>query len=363
MSELNRQLQGLGERRGGDLPPLSATLVPKVRTYPWRGLLLFGGTLALSAVAFGVWQKLPQDDLATQTKGILPIVSQNLTTSPSEVPSQVASVLTQLAQSATDVVKDTSQKWQQAVESKAPLKTTSVPKPPVDTPSLIEPKAVASNKVTEPPEIALKAPLTASARLNIEEKTVSSAQLAERFRRQGEQFWRKGDAVNAITAFEQSLQQSPTQIAVRQRLAAIHYGRGDIWVAERILLAGFVEEGDNLDLRWTLAKLWGQEKQFKKALSYVLPEPQEAPSRYWLLRGQLAQRCENYPIALRSFRYLTERFPQLDTGWLGLAIESERVGQLSVAETAYRRVLKSKSVSASSLTFAKERLRLMEITS
>ncbi len=360
MSQLNAKLEGLGERRGGDLPPLSSVVVPRIRTFSMNKIALIGLFLMIgTGVGYALFSfsSAPVSDVETATFPSPP-------SEKSSVPESVNRIFADFSSQAAHQVKSTAKAWQTAVkenDEKLLSTSSSLPTPSVSSRELdrpIEsPKKTAENKSAVQPLVSTAAQKN---HLVIEKQNVTSHELAEKAIKNGRSFWKKGDTINAITAFEVALRYAPENVSVRQQLASIYFGQGDVFQAEKILLAGLTPDVFQSELRWTLAKLWGQENNPAKALSFLLPNDASTSANYLMLRAQLAQRLAKYPLALSSYEQLTQRFPQLDAAWLGLAIESERIGGLSKAKWAYQRAMTGQSLSSQSMAFIQQRLRLLE---
>ncbi len=369
MSVLNTKLEGLGERCGGDLPPLTSVRVPIVRTFPVKRVFI-GAVFCVAMGSLG-WVSLserailPSDESGSTAAVLVPVRTA--------VPESVNQLLADLSAQAGSHLKVTANAWQSAVSSAKPLsKPQSLSASDAPVKLISSEREVSATQplsrstsipqpalLSEPSQQAISPSADIKNHLVIETQTLSPVDLMKKAVKDAHHFLAKGDVINAISGFESALGYEPNNLAVRQQLAAIHYGRGDVWQAEKILLAGLRPEQFQGELRWTLAKLWGQEKNPTKALSFLLPDDDTASANYLLLRAQLAQGLGQYPLALSTYEQLTGRFPTLDSAWLGFAIESERVGGLSNAKWAYQRAMTGQSLSSQSMAFIQQRLRLL----
>ena len=375
MSLLNGKLEGLGDRRGGDLPPLSSVTVPIVRTFSFKWLI---GSVLFLALMGGIGRVYFFSNSATVPEVIVEPILPSTLTKTSSVPDSVSHIFSDFSAQADNQLKGTAKAWQSAItEKKAPSDSIvsdqqTLPSKVVlavgdSTPkkkdAILNPSSNTSIKPSTIPFKKEQDDLPVKNNLVIKMQALTSTDLAKKAIKNAKIFLEKGDVINALSTFELALRYDPDNISIRQQLASLYYGRGDVWLAEKTLLAGLKSSGFQGELRWTLAKLWGQEKNQSKALSFLLPNDDNAPANYLMLRAQLAQRLAQYSLALSTYQQLTMRFPTLDSAWLGLAIESERMGGVLIAQKAYRRAMKGQHLSSQSVAFIQQRLRLLESVS
>ena len=91
---------------------------------------------------------------------------------------------------------------------------------------------------------------------------------------------------------------------MRQKLAALYYGKGDVRRAFDLLQSGIELNHNGETLRIALAKLLMKENQTEAALSPLSYLPQSPSVEYLSLRAALAQKSKFNDIALESYQLL-----------------------------------------------------------
>lgn len=167
------------------------------------------------------------------------------------------------------------------------------------------------------------------------------------------------DFNRAVSAYSEALRYTPQNEQVRQQLAALYYGKGDVRKAFELLQRGVELNHDGETLRIALAKLLVKEGQNEAALSPLDYVPDAASVEYLSLRAALAQRNKYNDIALESYQLLTEKEINNGRWWLGLAIQQERAFMHNEAKTSYQVALTKVGLSAQSHAFIRERLQLL----
>lgn len=227
--------------------------------------------------------------------------------------------------------------------------------------ALAEQQATINTPVSSSPKDVAVTPKRKVGRLSIETVALTPAQLAMVEYNKAEKALRQANSRQAIVRLEAALKYRPQWVVVRQKLAALYYGRGDNRQAIAILQQGLQHQPQNTDLRLTLAKLLINEQQSQAALT-VLEQPQHVDSVAFLsMRAALAQRLEKTQLALNSYQQLVLHDATDGRWWLGLAIAQERSLQLMDALASYRQGAIHGGLSAASQQFIQQRIMALQI--
>jgi MSHA biogenesis protein MshN len=167
------------------------------------------------------------------------------------------------------------------------------------------------------------------------------------------------DFESAVSAYTEALRYTPDDERVRQKLAALYYGKGDVRRAFDLLQSGIELNHNGETLRIALAKLLMKENQTEAALSPLSYLPQSPSVEYLSLRAALAQKSKFNDIALESYQLLTQKEANNGRWWLGLAIQQERAFQLSEAQQSYLQAQNKVGLSVQSQAFIRDRLNVL----
>ncbi|WP_038175295.1 tetratricopeptide repeat protein [Vibrio pacinii] len=193
----------------------------------------------------------------------------------------------------------------------------------------------------------------------IEHVALTPQQLADKASERAKKALDSNNLSQALDAYNQALRYTPNDSDIRQRLAALYYGKGEVRKAAETLQKGIALDSDNIDLRLALAKMLLKEQQNPAALTVLSALPEHASIEYLSLRAALAQKQKQDQLALESYSQLVEREPQSGRWWLGLAIQQERAFDLAAAKSSYRQALTKLGISSQSQQFIRDRLALI----
>ncbi len=195
--------------------------------------------------------------------------------------------------------------------------------------------------------------------LSIETVELNTQQLADIEYGRAMKLLQQGDSKKAIVHLESAIKYQPDRIKVRQKLAALYYGKTDTRKALSVLQQGLSREGEQPELRLTLAKLLVNESQPQAALNVLARIPKEENAAYMAMRGALSQQLKNNAMALNSYQQLVKSEPYDGRWWMGLGIALERDSNGKKAKEAYQQALLMGRVSAKSQQFIQQRLSLL----
>lgn len=194
----------------------------------------------------------------------------------------------------------------------------------------------------------------------IEQVALTPQQLADKASERAKKALDSNNLSQALEGYNQALRYTPNDSDIRQRLAALYYGKGEVRKAADTLQKGIALDSDNVDLRLALAKMLLKEQQNPAALTVLSALPEQASIEYLSLRAALAQKQKQDQLALESYSQLVEREPQSGRWWLGLAIQQERTFELAAAKLSYREALTKLGISSQSQQFIRDRLALID---
>ncbi|EKO3791058.1 MSHA biogenesis protein MshN [Vibrio metschnikovii] len=206
--------------------------------------------------------------------------------------------------------------------------------------------------VTNVPDIAV-------AQMSIESVQLTPEQLAHKAVARAERALAHNDFNQAVNGYSEALRHTPLDEGVRQQLAALYYGKGELRKAFDLLQRGMQLNHEGETLRIALARMLLKEDQSQAALTPLAYLPANPSIEYLSLRAAVAQRNRVDDIALQSYRLLAEQEPSNGRWWLGLAISQERLAQWSEAKYAYQQALNHVGLSSQSHQFIRERLQAL----
>ncbi|HGF7182968.1 TPA: tetratricopeptide repeat protein [Vibrio cholerae] len=193
----------------------------------------------------------------------------------------------------------------------------------------------------------------------VEQVSLTPEQLAQKALQRAQKAMESNELQTAVSAYTEALRYTPHDETVRQKLAALYYGKGDGRKAFDLMQAGIERNPDGEVLRLALAKLLVKEKQDAAALVPLAYLPSQPSIEYLSLRAALAQKTKQDEIARESYQQLTEKDPNNGRWWLGLAIQQERALQWPAAQRAYQQALNKVGLSSQSQAFIHQRLQLL----
>lgn len=196
--------------------------------------------------------------------------------------------------------------------------------------------------------------------LSIETVELDAGQLANVEYQKAKKALKTGDSRKAIGYLESALKYQPEWVKARQKLSALYYGRGDTRKAIATLQQGLALDGEQPDLRLTMAKLLVNESQQQAALNVLSRLPVERHSGYLAMRGALAQQLKNNELAMSSYKLLVKDEPYDGRWWMGLGIALERSEAAEKARNAYQQALLMGRISQQSQQFIQQRLAVLE---
>ncbi|WP_260261524.1 tetratricopeptide repeat protein [Vibrio intestinalis] len=194
----------------------------------------------------------------------------------------------------------------------------------------------------------------------IEQVELTPAQLAGKAQERAKKALDSNNLAEAIAQYSDALRYTPRDGDVRQKLAALYYGKGEARKAAELLQKGISLAKEDQDLRIALAKLLLKEKQQAAALSPLVYLPNNPSIDYLSLRAALAQKNNQDQLAFDSYQQLVQLEPDSGRWWMGLAIQMERNLDIPKAIEAYQQALTKVGLSNQSQQFIRDRLALLQ---
>ncbi|MDA0148566.1 tetratricopeptide repeat protein [Vibrio sp. LaRot3] len=194
----------------------------------------------------------------------------------------------------------------------------------------------------------------------IEQVELTPAQLADKAQERAKKALDSNNLAEATAQYSDALRYTPRDSAVRQKLAALYYGKGEARKAAELLQKGISLAKEDQGLRIALAKLLLKEKQQAAALSPLVYLPANPNVDYLSLRAALAQKNNQDQLAFDSYQQLVQLEPDSGRWWMGLAIQLERNLDIPKAIQAYQQALTKVGLSNQSQQFIRDRLALIQ---
>lgn len=370
MSEINKALAELASQKKQPTP-LQRAVVPRVSSSRPVVWLTLGFVLSLAVGGWAVSQSQPEPLLESAPITTAPtreVHGEELTASPTQkiLTTMPDTVLVLQPAVLTESSHRHSQDAKPPVESKAKAPATEplmVAKAEVSTANHAiapEQKAVQSIEKTPTQAVAVSQPEQSTNSMVIEQVSFTKEQLAEKAIARGEKALDANNLNNALLAYSEALRHTPNNQEVRQKLAALYFGKGDSRKAYELLQAGIALNPEGETLRIALSKMLIKANQNEAALSPLVAVYEHSSQEYLAMRAALAQKLKRDSIALESYQRLTQMESTNARWWLGLAIQQERAADFKSAQFSYQQALSTVGISNQSQRFVKDRLALLQ---
>ncbi|WP_070963199.1 tetratricopeptide repeat protein [Vibrio sonorensis] len=391
MSKINNALSELADKQRSIAEPLERAEIKEVKktsVLPWV-ILLVTASLAVGGWALTMGSASESKNEALQTPVTnqkmekTPVVSDSVSDITIEAELSVASSPTSKTTVTQAKLYSPEPKVQEAPTVKSnvakpkPVKTTvaAVPKPAPIIPKKVAanpaPVAQESSSVVQAQPLQELAPLklakssavkevVSEAGIQIEQVELSPKELALQAQVRGKKALEANNLDLAIEEYHKALRYFPEGDNIRQQLAALYYGIGDVRMAAELLQKGIQNNPDGETLRVALAKLLLRENQQEAALTALVHLPNSPSLDYLSLRAALAQKVGQNELALDSYQKLVTMDPHSGRWWMGLAIQQERALDFKGAHKSYISAQGKLGLSARSQQFITDRLQLLK---
>ncbi|MCE7635907.1 MSHA biogenesis protein MshN [Vibrio fluvialis] len=349
MSEINKALSQLATKHHATLEHIQAADVPAVTKRPAWIWAIGGFGLSLAVGGWAVSQQASVMAEPIQTSTGVPIIPVS-----ASQPSP-----TQKTHTSRVNIYHADKETVTPLVAEPPLAERDVMTGAVSQ-QVSDQKAVSlASTLTAPATMAHSQAESESAQMSIEQVELTPQQLAEKAVARASKALDSNDFESAVSAYTEALRYTPDDERVRQKLAALYYGKGDVRRAFDLLQSGIELNHNGETLRIALAKLLMKENQTEAALSPLSYLPQSPSVEYLSLRAALAQKSKFNDIALESYQLLTQKEANNGRWWLGLAIQQERAFQLPEAKQSYLQAQNKVGLSVQSQAFIRDRLNVL----
>ncbi|WP_220720218.1 tetratricopeptide repeat protein [Agarivorans litoreus] len=182
------------------------------------------------------------------------------------------------------------------------------------------------------------------------------------YTRRGYQALDKNLPGEARKEFQKALQLDHQAHEVREQLAALMFGRGDVRSAVSLLEEGLQLSPLRGSFRVMLARIFVQQDNLAQAIYYLEnAEPSIIGNvDYYAMLAGLAQRLDKQELALTSYQKLVKHEPSRARWWLGYAIANDKLGSYQEALAAYQQAELMGQLSSNSRDFVVNRIRQLE---
>jgi len=160
--------------------------------------------------------------------------------------------------------------------------------------------------------------------------------------------------------FEDVLIIQPSNDKVRQKLAALWFGRKAYQQAGNLLSQGIAIDAKNSDLRVMKAKIALKQNNYQAAYRSLKPLAKLQQQDYQLLLANTAQQANQVNGAINAYKELINMQPDSAKWPLGLAIVYDKNSQFQLATEQYKQALNKNDLSASSSSFAQQRIQALK---
>ncbi len=371
MSVMNKALSQLTDKQESSLEQIKKAHVAPIKTRPAWVWMIGGFGLSLAVGGWAVSKQAPEVQVVNQPVQVQTYVEpQPAVASPTQKvngadvavyrSSKVEPVVTEVNEAKDEPV--VAAKPAPKVASKVAVsqpKTTRAPiSKPISKTKVAQPTLVASNAGAVKPVSSIESSPKENS-VVIEHVELSAEQLSKKAISRAKKAMEANEFQEAVDAYTEALRYTPDNEYVRQKLAALYYGKGEVRKAFDLLQRGIELNQDGETLRIALAKFLIKEEQNEAALTPMVYLPPQVSIEYLSLRAALAQKSKQNEIALESYQKLTEQDANNGRWWLGLAIQQERASLLDEAKTSYEKALTKVGVSLQSQAFIRNRLDVL----
>jgi MSHA biogenesis protein MshN len=353
MSEINKALSQLATKHHATLEHIQAADVPSVTKRPaWIWAIGgFGLSLAVGGWAVSQQASVVAEPIQTSTSvSVIPVSSSQPSPTQKTHTSRV-NIYHADKETVTPLVAEPPLAERDVL--------TGVVSQQASAQKVVSPPVLLASTVTAPATMVHSQAESESAQMSIEQVELTPQQLAEKAVTRASKALDSNDFESAVSAYTEALRYTPDDERVRQKLAALYYGKGDVRRAFDLLQSGIELNHNGETLRIALAKLLMKENQAEAALSPLSYLPQSPSVEYLSLRAALAQKSKFNDIALESYQLLTQKEANNGRWWLGLAIQQERAFQLPEAKQSYLQAQNKVGLSVQSQAFIRDRLNVL----
>ncbi|HAS6049646.1 tetratricopeptide repeat protein [Vibrio vulnificus] len=369
MSEINKALAELASQKSQPAQLQRAEL-PKVTSVKPIVWIATGFGLSLAVGGWAITQSAPvsQNYSEPVTTTVVTVAEETLRSPTQKTPSEGAQsvtvsqpniVTTARVEKATSVAPSLVKPATAPSKSETTLVAKAAAKPSATENQPVSHSVPSQVKAQAPAPAAQNTPAVENSML-VEQVELTQEQLAEKAIGRAEKALDANNLQNALSAYSDALRHTPNNEVVRQKLAALYFGKGDSRKAYELLQAGIALNPEGETLRIALSKMLIKANQNEAALTPLVALYDDSGKEYLAMRAALAQKIKKDDIALESYQRLSQMDSENARWWLGLAIQQERALDFKSAQVSYQAALSKVGISNQSQRFIKDRLALLQ---
>ncbi|GAB2669073.1 tetratricopeptide repeat protein [Vibrio panuliri] len=364
MSAINNALSELSKSQTvtkAQIEKAQVQVVKKTNALPW---VIGGFSLSLAVGGWAISQQsMPPSQITSEVTQQPVRAAASSISSPTVKPSQSSEVIYSAPRKVQAVAKQNIAKETSSVPQ---VSTVEKPLAQVEETDLttqssihLAQVALSRDESVQDNQATQADAAVSSGEVVVEQVELTPTQLAAKAQSRAKKALDANDLASAISHFNDALRYTPRDSEVRQTLAALFYGKGEVRKSVDLLQQGIALAQDDQSLRIAMAKLLIKEQQTSAALTPLVYLPSHPNSEYLSLRAALAQKSGQDDVALESYQLLVQLEPQNGRWWLGLGIQQERAFELDKAQKSYQQALNKVGLSSQSQQFIRDRLALL----
>lgn len=356
MSVVNKMLQDLDARKG-QTAGFSADYQPvKSRSYGlWALILLSAGVaVAIAWLYFGAVSHPGNSPLATQA---LPMDKQPGVKQDNRPPQPMLAMAEPVA---LDSLIDPGTKPENGVHEDQLAENVSEVAINDNAPDVVATRApVVATQTIAPaktPAAEIQGAPRAAATFNMNNAGTATSQAG--LKQNINDALASGKTPVAIEGLQRLLDNEPTNLRARKKLASLLFAENRIAQAKLVLQQGLSLHPAQGDLRLMLAKLLVQQDSGDSAILLLREYSPSAAVQpdYYAYRGALAQRLGLFPQAQQDYLLLSSTDSSKAKWWLGLAIAQDSQGNAQDASQSYARADNGGQLSPQVIQFVHKRM-------
>jgi MSHA biogenesis protein MshN len=168
----------------------------------------------------------------------------------------------------------------------------------------------------------------------------------------------EGQFSEAMDTYSQVLSLLPTQAEARKKLAALHYGQGELLQALGLMNQGIALAPNQWEWYLLKAKIQQAQGDAKGALTTLSLVPNESlwAKDKWAAQGDIGQKIADYSLAETAYLSLSALESHKGLWWMGLGYAQDSQQNYQQAVQSYQRALTASGLSQSAQEYIKNRL-------
>jgi MSHA biogenesis protein MshN len=184
------------------------------------------------------------------------------------------------------------------------------------------------------------------------------AQRVEKLLLEAENAETEGQFAEAMDTYSQVLSLLPTQAEARKKLAALHYGQGELLQALGLMNQGIALAPNQWEWYLLKAKIQQAQGDAKGALTTLSLVPNESlwAKDKWAAQGDIGQKIADYALAETAYLSLSTLESHKGLWWMGLGYAQDSQQNYQQAVQSYQRALTASGLSQSAQEYIKNRL-------